>query len=301
MEELLDAFLLHLQLIEQAAEHTLLAYSSDIRSFIGFAEKNPGPVDKLLLRQYLAYLKKKDYEHSSIARKSAALKAFFRYLVRTGAIETDPSLNMHTPRQGRNLPKVATEHVIEMLMKAPDVSDVLGCRDRCILELLYATGMRISELLSLTCQDVGLGDEIRIIGKRDKERIVIMGREAISALENYLSFARPVLISKAKMQTDKLFLGKNGTNMVATSVRRMLEKYIGSITQTQKISPHTLRHSFATHLLDHGADLRSVQELLGHESLSTTQIYTHVSADRLKEVYDRTHPRAHSGVDKMER
>jgi len=301
MEESLDAFLTHLRVVDQAAEHTLLAYSSDVLDFLRFADELDGPVDKLLLRQYLAHLKKNNYETSSIARKTAALRAYFQFMTKRGLVEVDPTLGLRTPRQSRKLPKVAGEDVVKQLLNAPDISDPLGSRDRCILELLYATGLRISELLSLKTCDVSFGDEIRIIGKRDKERIVLMGSKARESITHYLTNARPLLASKSHKQTNMLFLGKNGTNMVATSVRRMLDKYVACITDSGKISPHTLRHSFATHLLDHGADLRSVQELLGHESLSTTQIYTHISQDRLKEVYNRTHPRAIAGVDKMER
>ena len=301
MEEALDAFLVHMKVVDQAAELTLQAYSSDLVHFIKFAKELNGPVDKLLLRQYLAHLQKEGYEKTSIARKTSALKSFFKYLVKRGTLENDPTQGLRTPRKSRKLPKVAGEDMINELMDAPDTSEPTGCRDRAILELLYATGLRISELLSLQCDDVKYGDEIRVIGKRSKERIVLLGSEARKALDKYLIWGRPILAQKSKKPTNALFLGKNGTVLVATSVRRMLDRYVFQTTDALKISPHTLRHSFATHLLDHGADLRTVQELLGHEVLATTQIYTHVSQERLKEVYQRTHPRAHAGVDNMEK
>lgn len=187
-------------------------------------------------------------------------------------------------------------------MSAPDITNPLGLRDKAILETLYATGLRVSELLSLTLEDVRSGsDEIRVIGKRDKERIVIIGSKAREAIDGYLSAGRPKLAAAGKKWTDALFLGFRGTPMVSSSVRRIVDKHVESVSDSLKISPHTLRHSFATHMMNHGADLRSVQELLGHENITTTEIYTHVSRERLKEVYDRAHPRASAGAEEMQR
>ncbi len=200
------------------------------------------------------------------------------------------------------MPRVATEDQIDALMKIPDSNTPDGLRDRAILEVLYASGMRLSELLSLKCQEVESGsDEIRIIGKRNKERIVLLGSAALEALSLYLKHGRPLLAAKSKNPTDALFLSLRGTPLVPSSIRRIINKHVEKLSDFLNISPHTLRHSFATHLLNAGADLRSVQELLGHENLTTTQIYTYVSTERLKEVYDRAHPRAHLGEEQIEK
>ena len=298
----MDLFIEHLRLVKRASEHTLTGYSSDIIDFLRFRDEAATPVDPQLVRRYLARLQKNGLAKSSVARKLASLRAFFRYLVKREVVEIDPTEGIRAPKQSRKLPKVMDEDMMESLMLAPDCGTPLGLRDRAILETLYATGMRISELLSLTVADVSSGsDEISIIGKRDKERIVIMGSAAREALAGYIANGRPQLAAKSKEKTNALFLGSRGARFVATSVRRMLDKHVASISESLKISPHSLRHSFATHLLNHGADLRSVQELLGHESVVTTQIYTHVSRERLKEVYDRAHPRASLGSERLER
>lgn len=302
MEELLDSFLDHLRLAERSSAHTLRSYSSDVAGLLGFVEETGAPIDQLLIRRYLAHLQSNGIAKSSVARKIAAIRAFFRYAAKRGAVETDPTEGIRTPKQPRRLPKVASEDTIESLMLAPDARTPTGLRDRAILETLYATGLRVSELLSLKVSDIRRGvDEISVVGKRDKERIVLLGSAAIEALAHYLANGRPKLASKSKAPTDALFLGHRGTAMVSSSVRRIVDKYVKSVSDSLEISPHTLRHSFATHLMDHGADLRSVQELLGHENITTTQIYTHVSRERLKEVYDRAHPRALAGEERMER
>ena len=304
MERQLDDFIEHLRLARGASEHTLRAYSSDVLAFLEFARESGEPVDQALVRRYLARLHKSGLAKSSMVRKLAAIRAFYRYLVRRGVIQADPTEGIRGPRLPRALPKTLSEEHIEALMTAPDPNTPTGLRDRAILETLYATGLRVSELLSLTVDDVSGGDEIRVIGKRNKERIVLIGSKARSALEAYLQHGRPQLAAKARRaasDTPSLFLGYRGTPLVASSVRRILTRHVESVSESLRISPHTLRHSFATHLMNHGADLRSVQELLGHESVVTTQIYTHVSRERLKAVYDLAHPRAASGAERMER
>jgi len=301
MEKSLDAFIEHLRLVRRASEHTLRSYSSDILAFLQFAQESDAQIDQVLIRRYLAHLQKTKHARSSVARKIAALRAFFKYLVKRELMEVDPTEGIRAPRQPRRLPKVVREDQIVALMTAPDCSAV-GLRDRAILETLYATGMRVSELLSLTVKDISKGsDEITIIGKRNKERIVLIGSFAQEAVAAYLTGGRPQLAAHSMNPTDALFLGHRGTRLVSSSVRRIVDKHVETVSESLKISPHTLRHSFATHLLDHGADLRSVQELLGHENVVTTQIYTHVSRERLKEVYDRTHPRASSDNEIMQR
>jgi integrase/recombinase XerC len=320
MDEHLDAFLDYLRLVRESSEHTLRAYASDVIGFLDFVRDSQGAVDQVLVRRYLAHLRKSDHATSSISRKLAALRAFYVYLAKRGIVDTDPTEGVRGPKQPRRLPKVLGEDKIESLMSAPDPKSPTGLRDRAILETLYATGLRVSELLSLSAQDVASGDEIRVIGKRNKERIVLLGSKARSALDAYLHHGRPELAARAQPKSQisnlksqisnprpptpdprPLFLGYRGTPLVATSVRRIIDRHVETVSQSLKISPHTLRHSFATHLMDHGADLRSVQELLGHESVVTTQVYTHVSRERLKAVYDLAHPRATSGAERMER
>ncbi len=293
MEQQLDAFIDYLRLVKRASEHTLTAYSSDVLGFLAFAGEANAPIDQTLVRRYLAHLQKSGIAKTSIARKMAALRSFFIFLVKREIIENDPTDGVRAPRQSRNLPKVINEEHISALMTAPDSTTPEGLRDRAIMEMLYATGLRLSELLSLMVDDVkNRPAELSVIGKRNKERIVLVGTAAREALAIYLNQGRPQLAGRSDNPTDALFLGRYGTKLVGTSVQRIVNKHIETVTQTLKISPHTLRHSFATHLMDHGADLRSVQELLGHENVVTTQIYTHVSRERLKEVYNRTHPRA---------
>lgn len=301
MNERLDAFLEHLRLVRRASEHTISSYSSDVIGFLDFARETGGEPDQLMVRRYLTHLQKTGAAKASVARKIAALRAFYRYLLKREYVDSDPTEGLRAPKQGRRLPKVVEEDVVEALVLAPDTSPT-GLRDRAILETLYASGVRVSELLSMKTNDIVPGvDEIRVIGKRNKERVVLLGSAAMEALAEYIAFGRPQLAANSRARTDALFLGFRGTAMVASSVRRILNKYVEQVSDSLHISPHTLRHSFATHLMNHGADLRSVQELLGHENITTTQIYTHVSRERLKEVYDRAHPRATAGEDKLQR
>ncbi len=302
MEEHLDSFIDYLRLSRRASEHTLRAYSSDINRFLVFVGEADCDVDRNLMRRYLVHLQKDGRSKKTLARAMAALRSYFGYLLKRKIVDSDPTEGLRTPAQTVNLPQVAPEDVLARLMEAPDTRTAIGLRDKAILETLYATGLRISELLSLDIDDLPkTGDEIVVTGKRNKQRVVLIGSLALQAVEAYLSSGRPELAAKNPDCTDALFLGYRGTRLVDTSVRRILNKYVEEVSDTLKISPHTLRHSFATHLMDHGADLRSVQELLGHESVATTQIYTHVSQERLKEVYDRTHPRASADADKLEK
>lgn len=302
MQDHLDSYIDHLRLAKRASEHTLRAYSSDVSALLAYAAEIGADADQLLIRRYLVHLQKDGQARSSIARRIAALRSFFKYLVKRGIVDTDPTEGLRAPKQSRRLPKVVSEDLIEHLMDAPDARTPIGLRDRAILETLYATGLRVSELLSLKTSDIDPGsDEISVIGKRNKERVVLIGSRAMEALRRYIEIGRPQLALCNPNPPDSLFLGYRGTSMVPSSVQRIVDKHVEQVSGTLKISPHTLRHSFATHLMNHGADLRSVQELLGHESVVTTQIYTHVSRERLKEVYDRAHPRASSEADTMER
>lgn len=298
----LDTFIEHLRLTRNASEHTLRAYSSDVIAFLRYAEESGEPMNQRLIRSYLAHLQRSGQARTSTARKLAALRCFFGYLVKRGIVESDPTEGVRSSRLPRKLPKVMPEDTVAALLEAPDPNTPVGLRDRAILETLYATGLRVSELLSLTVEDIpARSDELRVVGKRNKERIVLLGSKARAALDAYLGHGRPRLAAEAKNGANALFLGWRGTALVATSVLRLIDKHVRHVSGSLKISPHMLRHCFATHMMDHGADLRTIQELLGHANVATTQIYTHVSRERLKEVYDRAHPRAAASVERMER
>jgi integrase/recombinase XerC len=242
-------------------------------------------VDYLTLRKYLAFLKSKNLKPRTLARKISCLRTFFRFLCREGYLKSNPSALLLTPKLDKRLPEFLTEEEMLKLLNAPAKDNPAGLRDRAILETLYSTGMRIGELVGLDTEDVDfISGVVKVRGKGKKERLLPIGEKALSALREY--------VDKRKKQTKELLLNKNGTRLTDRGVRDIMEKYIRRISLKENISPHTLRHSFATHLLNRGADLRSVQELLGHVNLSTTQIYTHLSTERLKNIYDKAHPRA---------
>lgn len=293
MERDLDRFLDHLKLVKRASPNTIKSYASDIVQFIDFAREVESEVDSQLVRRFLARLQREGIARSSTARKLASLRSFFNFCVRKGLRETDPTVGISSPRQEKRLPKFLQEDQVEMLLNAPDPETPIGLRDRAILELLYATGVRIGELTALNLADVHPPvEEIRVLGKGNKERVVLVGRAAQEALAEYLERGRPALAAMASEQARAVFLNTRGSRMGDRDARHLMEKYIKAVSESLNISPHTLRHTFATHLLSHGADLRAVQELLGHSSVATTQIYTHVTQERLKEVYDKAHPRA---------
>jgi integrase/recombinase XerC len=298
MQEEIDRFLSYIQAVRNASLHTVRAYASDLEQFAAFVKLeepdiNLAQIDSRILRRYLARLQKQGAQKSSIARKIASLRAFFKYLVKKGLLNLDPMLGITSPRQDKKLPKFLRGEQIDALLTAPDAADPLGLRDAAILEVLYATGTRVSELAGMNLNHIDmLSAEIKVLGKGSKERIVLLGRAAKEALAIYLSNGRAKLISQKKPQEDAVFLNKNGGRLTDRSIRRLLNKYFATVSEEINISPHVLRHSFATHMLERGADLRSIQELLGHSSISTTQIYTHVSRERLKEVYENAHPRA---------
>jgi len=294
-----DRFIDYIRAARNASEHTVRGYASDIVQFIAFLESeglsmSPADMDSRTMRRYLARLHRLGMSKASVARKLASLRAFFKYLVRKGIIEGDPTTGLPSPKLDKRLPKFLRSEQIESLMARPDIADPIGQRDAAILETLYATGARVSELvgLDITHLDLDAG-EVRLFGKGSKERIALFGRAAQEALSTYLNFGRARLLAKRQGEAEEaLFLNKDGRRLNVRSVRRLLDKYFGDVSAEMKISPHVLRHTFATHMLENGADLRSIQELLGHVSISTTQIYTHVSRERLKQVYDRAHPRA---------
>ena len=291
-------FILYLQLEKNASQHTISSYSADIASFLAFAEQyhfdgSFQAVDHLLIRSYLADMKKSEYSRRTIARRIAALRSLFRFLCRESLLEVNPFSTVHTPKLEKRLPEILDETELTELFTLSRQT-ALGLRDLAILELLYATGTRVSELVGLKLHDLDFDSRfILVYGKGSKERIVPVGRKAISALKAYLDRSRPQLVARL---TDgchqKIFVNSKGGPLTDRSVRRIFDKYVEMLALAKHVTPHTMRHSFATHLLDHGADLRLVQELLGHVSLSSTQLYTHVTKERLKEVYRQAHPRA---------
>jgi len=298
MESHVRRFLRHLDIERNFSPHTLKSYQEDLKQFLA-ALRQPGngsttawrEVDALLLRRFLASLSKAGYAKSSIARKLACLRSFFRFLCRLGVVEANPVAAMRTPKQDKKLPLFLTDQEVEVLLSAPADDTTLGLRDRAILETLYATGMRVSEVVGMDLGDLDLDEQIVVIrGKGRRERLAPFGSWAVRALKAYLDLTKPTRGPHRPQQPT--FLNKNGQRLTARSVRRMLDKYLAQSGLDSRISPHTLRHSFATHLLNRGADIRSVQELLGHQSLSTTQIYTHVTTTRLRQTYQKAHPRA---------
>jgi len=256
--------------------------------------------DAMSIRAFLAHLDTFGYSAATVARKIATLRSFYKWLLKHGRVESNPMLIIRTPKQAKRLPKAITVEQIDKLLSQPDSRETLGARDRAILETLYSTGVRVSELVDLNQQDLDLANQtMRVRGKGKKERIVPLGSHAMTAIRHYLTLLEPDARFKKLNQDAResggevaLFINKNGGRLSSRSVRRKLDKYLTGAGLDPSISPHTLRHSFATHLLENGADLRSVQELLGHQSLSTTQIYTHMSSMRLRNAYDQAHPRA---------
>jgi len=294
LAEQIQQFALYLQTERAVSTHTSAAYRSDLAQLLNFAvsEKGEGvsadDVDHLFLRRYLAGLAK-DTKKSSIGRKLAAIRSFFRFLLRRGILARNPAELIATPRKEQRLPFHLDIDQATTLMEAPDEEQKYALRDRAILELLYSSGLRVSELTGLNIGELDLAaGMVRVTGKGGKERIVPVGSRALEAVTEYLEqrWSDPV--------TGALFLNSRGDRINRRSVARVVDSHVMMIAAFKRISPHTLRHTFATHMLEGGADLRAIQELLGHASLSTTQKYTHVSIDRLMEVYDKAHPKAHT-------
>lgn len=299
MKKEIEEFERYLSDERRASEHTVRNYVSDLAQFASFMRTLfPGgvdlaAVDALVLRAYLGFLHQKGLSRASTMRKLAALRSFFRFLHREGKVSGNPARALFTPRQARKVPRVLTEDEAAALVEAPPAPDArtfLGVRDRALLELLYATGLRASEVVGLDAERLHLSDRIvRVVGKGRKERIVPFGEPAARALEAYL-LARAG--QKSLRPGSPVFVNAKGGRLTSRSLQRVVEKYVLAKPLEHDASPHTLRHSFATHLLARGADLRAIQELLGHSSLSTTQKYTHVATAQLKAVYDSAHPRA---------
>ena len=292
-DALLDRFCDALWLEDGLSKQTIESYRSDLKLFaqwLAKSNKNLLAADHGDIQAYLGHRFAQKTRASSAARLLSSLKRFYRYLVRGNEIEADPTLTIDAPKLPRGLPKTITEGDVEALLGAPDVAKPAGLRDRAMLEVLYASGLRVSELVTLTASqvshDMGV---VRVIGKGSKERLVPLGEEALSWLKRYEREARPALLGKRV--SDALFVTARGGAMTRQAFWLLIKRYALQATPGKPISPHTLRHAFATHLLNHGADLRVVQLLLGHSDISTTQIYTHVARERLKRLHSKHHPR----------
>jgi len=327
---IVQEFLNYLNFEKRFSEHTAKCYEADLRQFgeylIGSSvgsqpadgqislphTKSPEAgqatavamqtdvnVDQLLLsvetaavRAYLTFLNEKQYSKATIARKLATLRSFYKFLVKRSQLGSNPVAAVRTPKQDKKLPRFLEYEEVKRLLETPPMNNWLGARDRAILETLYSTGIRVSELVALNMDDIDfLGEVIHVRGKGKKERIAPIGTSALQTIQHYMEFRNKRAESSSNFDSKVLFVNKHGGRLSTRSVRRKMDKYLRMAGLDPAISPHTLRHSFATHMLNNGADLRSVQELLGHQSLSTTQIYTHLTTKKLKEVYESAHPR----------
>lgn len=298
MQEAFDSFLRYLRIERNASELTLKSYSEDFGSLLEYFGDQvghlPDPRDVTVsqLRGYLSYLHACEYARTTIARRLACLRSFFRHCCREGFADANPAKALRTPRIGRKLPHFLTSDQVSLLLEAPPANETAGLRDRAILETMYSAGLRVAELVGLNVESWDRDSNVlRVLGKGRKERIAPVGSFAAKALLNWLD-VREIDQTAPVEGGGALFLNRFKRRLTTRSIGRMLEKYLAQTGLAQITSPHTLRHSFATHLLDGGADLRSVQELLGHKSLTTTQIYTHVSTTRLRETYEAAHPHA---------
>lgn len=296
MRDVLLMFREYLTVERAASPHTITAYCHDVEQFISWLdtlmegeEADITAIDRHTIRSYMGALLQRELDTRSIGRKVSSLREFFRFALKRGLVERDPTADVRSPKTGRRLPAFAEESALRAMMELPDRDTSRGARDAAILELLYSTGMRVSELAQIDRRDAMTDNgAIRVMGKRRKERIVPVGEPALHAIRNYLRL-------RDAEQTDDdpaLFVNSRGKRLSSRSIYTVVHFYLRAVSEQLRCSPHVLRHSFATHLLDRGADLEAVRALLGHESLSTTQIYAHVSMDHLKREYAKAHPRA---------
>jgi integrase/recombinase XerC len=299
MREALAEFLRHLGLEKNSSVNTVKSYREDLTQAVeffgtklGVASPRPQQLSTRLLRAYLAFLHEQGYARSTIARRLAAVRSWCRFLCRQGTLANNPATGLRGPRQEKKLPRFFSREEMGQLLEMPPADTPLGTRDRAILETLYSAGLRVSELVGLNLTDLDLDEGLATVrGKGRKERLALLGPPATAAIHTWLPNRQALAGPRADTQP-ALFLNKRGTRLTTRSVGRLLAKYLAQAGLDPEASPHTLRHSFATHLLDAGADIRSVQELLGHRSLGTTQMYTHVSTQRLRDSYHKAHPRA---------
>ena len=292
MNKQVDQFCRYLEVERSVSRHTLDAYRSDLLQFVRFARQDRGDdiaaegVDHLLIRRFMALLHK-DHRKTSIGRKISAIRAFFKYLLREGQLDKNPAALVSIPKKEKKIPFHLSIDEVTALVEVPHVEELAGLRDKAIFEILYSCGIRVSELTGMNVEHVDLHASLaRVMGKGGKERVVPIGSYARAALADYLEKRG------APAPGDPLIINLRGGRLTRRSVARIIDAHVLRIATMKKVSPHTLRHTFATHMLESGADLRAIQELLGHASLSTTQKYTHVTIDRLMEVYDKAHPKA---------
>lgn len=295
MKKLLDEFIYHLAVERGLAKNTLVSYRMDLARYISFCRKHDlealERADKNAIMSYLFQLQLDGRSPATISRHLAALRSFYRYVVREGFIQKDPSADLESPKSVQKLPRVLTIEEVDLLLGQPLIGEPAGIRDKAMLELLYATGIRVSELVSLDLEHIHIENGfIRCFGKGAKERIVPMGDVAARYLKEYLARGRSKLYKSGNVNA--LFVNQHGRRLTRQGFWKIIKKYASKAKIEKEITPHTIRHSFATHLLENGADIRSVQEMLGHADISTTQIYTHLTKSKLKEIYNRSHPRA---------
>ncbi|KUO52299.1 MAG: hypothetical protein APF76_04495 [Desulfitibacter sp. BRH_c19] len=285
----------HLFIEKNLSEKTVEAYSHDVKDFLIYCNSvniTLEDINLLIVRKYLAFLYSKRLSRNSISRKMSALRCFFTHLVNKGILERSPVLRLSLPKTEKKLPSFLYGEEVVAVLESPDMQKNCGVRDRAIMEVLYSSGIRVSELVALSFDDIYWSQKfIKVLGKRNKERIALLSDMAVYYLKLYINNSRVKLLNSAH-ETKALFLNNRGDRLTDRSIRNIVKKYIKIAAINKDASPHTFRHSFATHMLDNGADLRSVQELLGHVELSTTQIYTHFTKSRVKQVYDKAHPRA---------
>lgn len=297
MEDNLKDFIHYLVVEKGLAKNTIVSYERDLKSYLKYLKNVESletlqKVERTIIVQFLKFLKEQGKSAKTMARHIASIRAFHQFLLREKAVDHDPSVHIESPQLERALPKVLNMQEVETLLDSPKCHDHYGIRDKAMLELLYATGIRVSELIGLNTSDIHLTmGFVRCIGKGNKERIIPIGRTATNVLELYLQEGRSNFVSK-KYRDEALFLNHHGKRLTRQGFWKILKKLAKEAGIEKDLTPHTLRHSFATHLLENGADLRAVQEMLGHADISTTQIYTHVSKTRLKDVYKQHHPRA---------
>ncbi|GAB6933536.1 site-specific tyrosine recombinase XerD [Calditerricola satsumensis] len=295
METLIDQFIHYLGVERGLAANTLVSYRQDLTAFAAYLKEQGvqriEETTRAHIVGFLLHLQQQGKATATISRHLASIRSFFHFLFRERLIDQDPSVNLETPKLQKRLPKVLSVEEVERLLAMPDPRTPTGLRDKAMLELLYASGLRVSELVSLNLHDVNLHMAyLKCMGKGSKERIIPLGRIAVDATRRYIERARPMLLRS--QGEEALFVNHHGRRLTRQGFWKIIKKYAREAGIAKEITPHTLRHSFATHLLENGADLRSVQEMLGHADISTTQIYTHVTKTRLKEIYARTHPRA---------
>lgn len=293
----LENFRSYILVEKNFSKHTAKAYYSDIMDFLlWLGDTALENVNFSKVREYLHFIQKFNYKKTTLARKIASLRTFYKYLYREKRVESNPAMNLNSPKRPKQLPKFLTPYEVEQILNNITIDTPAGYRNKAILELLWATGMRVSELSGLNFEDLNLeNNEIRVFGKGSKERIILVTDRAKTYLQRYIETARPLVAKGYRTENNEnspVFINNTGFRLQTRTIRNVINEIVEKIQLPKHVTPHVFRHSFATHLIENGADLRVVQELLGHASISNTQIYTHVSSQHLKEVYNETHPRA---------